>query len=141
MKESGDFYSVQYQYLFIEKYKNALETKNGYQELLLYPPPLNFIIIPLLIFTPSPETMKKTSEVMSHIYFWLENVFLILGFLIYFLLLTPFIYFRLLFSIISKIPGIKQKIFYSLCWLIFGILYLIYNCLIDICIFINILCL
>lgn len=59
MYRDGDFYSVRYQYIFIEKYMNALEEKNGYEELILLPPPLNYMLIPLLIVSPSQETMKK----------------------------------------------------------------------------------
>lgn len=78
---------------------------------------------------------------MSHIYYWIENIFLILGMFVYFLLLTPFIYVRLLVHIMQKISGWKNKLCYSLGWVFFGIFYMIYNCLIDACIFINILCL
>ena len=53
MFNNGDFYAVQYQYIFIAKYMNALEENNAYEELILLPPPLNFLLIPLIIVSPS----------------------------------------------------------------------------------------
>ena len=61
MFENGDFYSIQYQNLFIAKYMTALEEKHGYEELILLPPPLNFFLIPLMLVSPSKVLMRKFS--------------------------------------------------------------------------------
>jgi hypothetical protein len=53
MFKNGDFYSIQYQYVFISKYMQALEEKNGYDELILLPPPLNYLLLPLIMVSPS----------------------------------------------------------------------------------------
>lgn len=65
MFKNGDFYSVQFQYQFINKYKKAIEENNGYDELILYPPPLNYVIVPLLLVCASKESMKKYAAVFS----------------------------------------------------------------------------
>ena len=62
MIKNGDFYSIEYQYIFITKYLKALEENNGYEAFIIYPPPLNFFVAPLVLVSPSKETLKKFSR-------------------------------------------------------------------------------
>jgi predicted membrane protein len=94
MFKNGDFYSIDYQYVFIAKYMTALEEKNGYEELILLPPPLNFLLIPLIIASFSRESMSKVTYYYKQLMFWIENVFLTLCFLFYFIMLSPYIYIK-----------------------------------------------
>lgn len=73
----------------------ALDEESGYEELILYPPPLNYITIPLIILSPSEETINKYSAIFQNVYFWIENFFLIIGYFLYFLCLSPIIWIRL----------------------------------------------
>lgn len=118
----------------------ALEEGNGYEELVLYPPPFNYIIVPLLFISPSPETMKKYAFIFSQCYFWFENFFLVIGYFVYFILLSPIIFVKLGFYIGLKIDGVKNKIIALVGWIFLGFFYLLYNNLVDICILVNILC-
>jgi len=53
MIKNGDFYAIQYSYIFVTKYIKAINESNGYEKLILFPPPLNFFLIPLIVFSPS----------------------------------------------------------------------------------------
>ena len=53
MTDDGDFFTISYQYLFINKYLSSMMSNSGYEELILYPPPLNFLIVPMFLVSPS----------------------------------------------------------------------------------------
>lgn len=73
----------------------ALNEESGYEELIIYPAPINFVTTPLYLIALSQETMKKYSIIFQSIYFWFENFFLMIGFFIYLLILDPIIWFKL----------------------------------------------
>lgn len=141
MIKNGDFYAIEYQYQFITKYMKAIEEKNGYEKFILYPPPLNFIILPMLFLTPSRAWIKKASEFYTYLTFWMENVFLIIMFILYVLALDPFIIVKTYFQILTKIEGVCNKIGNFLVWTFIGIFYLLFVNLYDTCMLINVFCL
>ena len=96
--------------MFISKYVQALNDSSGYEELIMYPPPLNYITIPLIFIAPSSVTIKKYSHYFYHITFWCENMLLIIGHLLYFMMLSVIIWLKNIYYIIFKIYGIKNKI-------------------------------
>eukprot|EP00347_Sterkiella_histriomuscorum_P007582 403348366 len=53
MIKNGDFYAIQYSFVFVTKYIKAMNEDNGYDKLILFPPPLNFFLIPLILATPN----------------------------------------------------------------------------------------
>ncbi len=61
MIKNGDFYAIEYQYIFITKYMKAMEDESGYDKLILFPPPLNFMLIPLMLVSPWRNFTKKVS--------------------------------------------------------------------------------
>ncbi len=61
MIKNGDFYAIEYQYIFITKYMKAMEDDSGYDKLILFPPPLNFLVIPLILVSPWRHLTKKVS--------------------------------------------------------------------------------
>lgn len=91
MYENGDFYAIEYQYIFITKYLTALEENNGYDKLILFPPPLNFFITPLILVAPSREYTRKLSRFLYNIFYWGENVLLLLFFFLYMFAHNPLI--------------------------------------------------
>ena len=97
MNRNGDFYAIEYQYRFILKYMKALEENSGYEKLILYPPPLNFFLIPLMIVSPSRHLTKKVSVFISYFFYWLENIFFILGFFFYLLAHSPLVILKIYF--------------------------------------------
>ena len=62
MIKNGDFYSIEYQYIFITKYLKSLEERNGYEMFIMIPPPMNYLVLPLVLVAPSKEAMKKFSR-------------------------------------------------------------------------------
>lgn len=140
MIKNGDFYAIEYQYQFITKYLKALEENNGYEIFVLIPPPLNILSGMFVIFAPSKESMKKFSRYFKNIYFWIENIFLIIGFLFYMIMHDPFILFKTAYQI-TKIDGKLNKITYLMAWLSFGFFFLLYVNIVDTCMLMNILCL
>lgn len=69
--------------------------------------------------------MMRTAEIYSKIIFWLENLYYIVTFLLYELILVPLIYLRLIFNILRVETNICNAIGLSLAWLIIGPFYLL----------------
>ena len=95
MIRNGDFYAIEYEYKFIQKYMKALEDNNGYHQLILYPPPLNFFIIPLLFLAPFKPKFRKFSNYLSYFFFWFENILLLIVFFLYLLAHGPLILLKI----------------------------------------------
>lgn len=99
MIDNGDFYAIRFSYQFVSKYIKALGEKNGYEKLILFPPPLNLFCIPLIIFSPNPAAVKKISDVMTTIFFWAENIGYIIVFMIYLFAIDMVLYFKIILEI------------------------------------------
>lgn len=112
---------------------------NGYEKLILFPPPLNFFVIPLLIVSPSEKLSTKISDYLGHLFFWLENIFLIILHFFYFVALDLFIYVKILLQL-CYIEGVYKKLGTCVLWVIFGFIFLLKLNLEDTCVFFNILC-
>ncbi len=119
----------------------ALEEKNGYDELILLPPPLNYLLLPLILISPFPKLMRKCSTFFKQFIFWIENLFLVIAYLLYFMMLSPYIYIKKLFLIITKIKGFLVILTYAVGWIFIGPFYLIYTNFTDVITLISILCL
>eukprot|EP00347_Sterkiella_histriomuscorum_P009391 403341390 len=139
MIKNGDFYAIQYSFVFVTKYIKAMNEDNGYDKLILFPPPLNFFLIPLILATPSEKLTRKISTFIEYTFFWIENLCLIILIMIYFMTLDFFIYVKLFFQL-TGVEGIPKKLFYSTLWALFGYIFLIKINLEDTCVFFNILC-
>jgi hypothetical protein len=142
MIQNGDFYATQYQYIFITKYMKAMEnSEDGYDKLILFPPPLNIFLVPLVLVSPSRTLTRKLGRFISYFFFWGENVLLVICFFAYLVLHDPLIVFKTLYQILTKIDGLSYKLTYSLGWLITGFPYLLYVNFIDTVMLCKILCL
>ena len=82
----------------------------------------------------------RTAEIYSKIIFWLENVYYIVTFLLYELLLVPFIYLRLIFNILRVETNICNAIGLSLAWLLIGPFYLLLGLIQDMYYYNKVLC-
>jgi hypothetical protein len=91
MIKNGDFYAIEYQYIFITKYMKAMEDDSGYDKLILFPPPLNFLLLPLIIVSPWRSITKRVSQWITYFFFWFENIALVLIFIIYMIAHDPLI--------------------------------------------------
>ena len=141
MIKDGDFYTINYQYIFITKYMKAMDEENGYDKLILYPPPLNFLLTPLILLSPWRPAVKKVSYIISYLTFWIENILLVICFFLYMMTHDPMIIVKIYFQIFTKIDGIFTKFKYIITWALFGWIYLLYVNMLDTIQLLNILCL
>lgn len=118
-----------------------MEDDSGYDKLILFPPPLNFILLPLMLVSPWRNVTKRVSQWITYFFFWLENLALVFFFMLYMLAHNPLIIIKTFYQISTKIDGFFSKLYYLLGWACFGLVYLIYVNFIDTCMLINILCL
>jgi hypothetical protein len=93
MTELGEFEYRCNKYNYIEKYSVPMLDKDGYKELVIHPPPLNFFTFPLLFGACFRGCMRGTGSTFSRLIFWMENVPFIFSFLVYEVLLLPIAYF------------------------------------------------
>ncbi|TNV87722.1 hypothetical protein FGO68_gene8854 [Halteria grandinella] len=142
MIQNGDFYATQYQYIFITKYMKAMEnSEDGYDKLILFPPPLNFFLVPLILVSPWRSLTRKLGRFIAYFFFWGENILLVFGFYAYMVLHNPLIIVKTLYQIMTKIDGALNKVTYSLTWTIIGLAYLMYVNVMDSIMLVKLLCL
>lgn len=131
MMDLGEFAFNSNKYLYIERYLIAQKDENGYSELVMYPPPINFMLVFLLPSLFDKEKMRKNSIIFSKGNFWFENIYYIFEQFFYELSLVPYIYIRNMSYIIKlsglNLNGIKLLIFWSFC----GPFFLFYNVFVD----------
>ena len=97
MIKNGDFYAIEYQYIFITKYMKAMEDDSGYDKLILFPPPLNFLLVPMLILSPWRHAVQWYGQFVMKTTFWIENIFLVVFFFLYMLAHDPLIILKTYF--------------------------------------------
>jgi len=116
-----------------------MQDKWGYAELVVHPPPINYLTFILLPNIFKNGMMARAAEVYSKMIFWLENTVYLVFMFLYELLLVPFIFLRLIYNIFRV-----ETFFYALLlvclWLFFGLFYLLYNVGVDMYYFFKILC-
>lgn len=139
MKDEGEFSYKSNKYEFIEKYSIAMLDPWGYSEIIIHPPPFNVFTLAIVPCIIKKSLMKKAAEVFSKFMFWVENIFYILGFLGYELILVPYLYFKILINILH-LSTIKQVWLFVPLWLFGGIFLLLFSVGKDLFFFIKILC-
>lgn len=97
MKDHGEFSYKSNKYQFIEKYSIAMLDNNGYAELVIHPPPINVFTIFIMPCIIRKSLMKKAAECFSKFIFWVENVIYLMSFLMYEMVLCPYIYFKVFY--------------------------------------------
>ena len=83
MIDIGEFKYKRNKYEFIEKYSIAQLDQWGYSELVVHPPPLNFLTMFLVPFAIKKTFMKKASKKFAVMVFWTENLLYLISFLMY----------------------------------------------------------
>ena len=99
MGKKGAFYYKKYKYMYIERYDVAFKDTFGYSVLIIYPPPVNLLLLFILPFIFKKDKFKKYAHLFSMINFWMENLILIIYHLFYEIYLMPVVYFRILVSL------------------------------------------
>jgi len=139
MHERGEFSFKSNKYMFIEKYKIAMEDKTGYAQLVIYPPPLNFFSLFIMPFTLSKGNMLRMSSGYQKFVYWVENFFFSIAFLFYEFLFLPFIYLKVFYNVI-KLSSWDNLMVVFFIWLIAGPFFLLFNIVVDFYNFMKILC-
>lgn len=116
-------------------------SEDGYDKLILFPPPLNFFLVPLILVSPWRSLTRKLGRFIAYFFFWGENILLVFGFYAYMVLHNPLIIVKTLYQIMTKIDGALNKVTYSLTWTIIGLAYLMYVNVMDSIMLVKLLCL
>jgi len=74
MLELGDFAYKASKYQYIERYHIAMQDQWGYEELVVHPPPINYLTGFLIFSVFKANMMLRFSHTFSKIIFWLENI-------------------------------------------------------------------
>ena len=140
MLESGSFLYKCALYEYCERYMIAFQEER-LGEFVIHSPPVNLMCLIMLPFTIIPDSIVDgvvVSSVMSRIAyafsifnFWLENIFFIIYFIVYEIVLMPFVFFLTFFNIMYSTHGLFTTAFNVIKWAIFGFIYLLYLLLND----------
>jgi hypothetical protein len=114
--------------------------KDGYKELVIHPPPLNFFTVPIIIGVVNKDCMRSVGDCFSKFMYWLENIPFLFVFIFYELALVPLAFFKQLLSISLKSSW--KNFFYLIpFWVIFGLpICLLIGVFGDISNFMSVLC-
>ncbi|MFO0116905.1 MAG: hypothetical protein ACK521_04590 [bacterium] len=104
----------------------------------MHPPPINYLILLLIPSLFKKSNMIRSSEIFSKMIFWLENIVYLSMTLLYFLLLVPIIYFKLMINIL-RAESLFNAIFLTIGWILFGPFYLLFYVFVDLFNFLKIL--
>lgn len=131
MLESGSFKYKCTLFEYCEKYMIAQdELNNGIGEIVVHPPPINLLctlIFPFLLLKGNlyKENMPKICEFFSKANFWMENIFFILAFIIFELLMSPFVYLKTFYTITYSTEGMFTTVANLFYWTALGVVYLV----------------
>ena len=141
MAELGDFAYKSNKYQYIERFQIAMNDEWGYAELLVHPPPINYLTGLILFSVFKDNMMLRASSAFSKLIFWLENlVFFIPYMMLYEAMLIPVIYLQIVYNILRvEIKSPHTGIFWSIMWLIIGPFYLFYAWLNDMYFYLKVL--
>jgi hypothetical protein len=139
MLEKGDFAYKSNKYMYIERFYIPMQDQWGYTELVVHPPPMNYISSLLLCVIFKPGLMKRCSDVISKLIFWIENIYHIFVKLLWELLLVPFIYLRIMVNIL-RAATLLSALANILLWIFIGPFFLAYCLCNDMYFYSKILC-
>ncbi len=139
MLQQGDFAYKSNKYMYIERFFIPLQDQWGYTELVVHPAPMNYISSILLLTVFDDGLMRRSSEIVSKLIFWIENIYYVLEMLLIELVLAPFIYCRLIINII-RTTTIGNAIILLTCWILLGPFFLVFCIFNDMYFYSKILC-
>ncbi len=120
MRETGIFKYKCNLYYYCERYMIAFSDRN-YGEMVLHPPPLSYLTITMVFFTPFEKVMGYVSKFFSYLMFWIENTFFLLGFFAFEFILFPLAYLKIWFNLVKNSLGLIRTLINCLVWAVVGI--------------------
>jgi hypothetical protein len=88
MRDSGIFRYKVNLFMYCERYIIAFEDEN-YGELVLHPAPTCILLLPVVFLMPTKAVIKPLNKAFSYFLYWIENIFIIIFFAIYEIVLYP----------------------------------------------------
>jgi len=120
MKQTGIFKYKVNLYQYCERFIIAFEDKN-YGEMVLHPPPISYVSSIMIPFVFSSFLMRYITMAFSYAMHWMENSFLIFGFLFFEVLLLPIAFVKVWLNIAVNAAGLVRMIINSVIWGILGL--------------------
>lgn len=111
----------------------------AYGGLIIYPPPLSYVIILLLPFAFCRGMMTKLQKGLSMLRFWIENTVLIFAFVIFEILILPVAYVKIWINLIKNSHGLCKTLCHLSLFLLLGPLMIFYFVIKDVCCFLSLL--
>jgi hypothetical protein len=139
MRELGIFKYKCNLYYYCERYMIAFSDKS-FGEMVLHPPPLSYLTILMVFFTPLPRAMVYISMFFSYLMFWIENCFFIVGFVGFEVLILPLAYIKIWFNIVKNSMGIIRRLVNCVVWAVVGLPMMIFIVFRDLAFILKILC-
>ena len=139
MRTTGIFKYKCNLFYYCERYMIAF-SDNAYGEMVLHPPPLSYLTITMIVFTPFRKAMVYISKFFSYLMFWIENTFLLLAFLLLENFILPLAYIKIWFNIIKNSMGIIRTIINCLVFAVVGVPMMFFIVFRDFAFLIKILC-
>lgn len=131
MLDLGSFMYKCSLYEYCEKYMIA-DTEDCYGEMVRHAAPMNGLVVVMMPFIPSRKAMEYIANKYSLLVFWLENLFGVCFFIIFELILIPFVYLKTIFNVMYSTSGLFTTVFNVIKWIAFGPVYLINITIMDV---------
>jgi len=139
MRETGIFKYKCNLFYYCERYSIAFSDL-PYGEMVLHPPPLSYLTIFMILFTPFRGCMVYVSKFFSYLMFWIENSVFVFIFFILELIIMPLAYLKIWFNIIKNSLGVIRTILNCLIFAILGVPIMFFIVLRDFFYLMKILC-
>ena len=101
-----------------------------YAQLVIHPAPIVVLNLPIALLACIPKipdrVMIGVSDLFALMMFWLENVFWLGLFFCYEVCLSPFVYFKNLFTVAWATQGLFMTIWNFVAWLFAGVFYIFF---------------
>ena len=139
MKQTGIFKYKVNLYQYCERFIIAFEDKH-YGEMVLHPPPISYISTIMVPFVFSSFLMRYVTMAFSYFMHWVENSFLIFGFLFFEAILLPLAFLKVWFNTVMNAVGLLRMIINSVVWCVLGLPVMFFLLIRDCTYLIRILC-
>lgn len=139
MKQTGIFKYKVNLYQYCERFMKAFDDRS-YGEIVLHPPPVSFLSAMMIPFLVSSVAMRYISKSFSYMMYWLENIFFIIGYLVFEIVIVPLAYLKIWFNFIKNSMGVLNLITNCFIWLCIGIPTILFLAARDLYYLIKILC-
>jgi len=138
MRESGIFKYKSNLYMYCDRFMVAFQDE-AYGGLVMYPPPISYFVILMLPFSCSRTCMIQMQNMFSKTRFWIENLFLIITFICFEILIFPVAYVKTWQNLIKNSQGFGKTSLHLIGYLFTGFFIKFYLMMHDVALFFKLL--